>query len=94
MDWQIDLDLDPTAPPYVASATFGGVQRRLQIRYNRRAAQWAIDLLDTDGSAIIAGQPLIESFPLFSRHKATDSRVPSGDLWRVGSALVYVAPES
>ena len=94
MDWQIDLDLDPTAPPYVASATFDGVQRRLRIRYNRRAAQWSIDLLDVDGSAIVAGQPLIESFPLFSRHKATDSRVPAGDLWRVGSALVYVAPES
>lgn len=89
---QIDLVLDSTAPPFAATASFDGVQRRLRVWWNLRSSAWTIDLLDIDGTAIVAGQPMIEGFPLLSRHKNTDSRVPAGDLWLIGSALVYQSP--
>lgn len=50
----------------------------LSFRWNPRAATWALDVADTDGSMIIAGRALTANAPVFL--SCRDARRPSGEL--------------
>lgn len=86
----IPLTLDPDAPPTVASVELDGTEYLLRVAYNLRDAAWYLSLSTTDDTLLVGSQPLIAGWPLLSIHKATDDRIPRGDLWLVGGALSYV----
>ena len=84
------LSFDTTAAPFESDAALDGTTYVLRVYYVLRDEAWYVDLLDATGDAIVAGQPLVDGWPLFSLHKRTDPRVPQGDMWRSGASLVYV----
>lgn len=90
---QFDIVLDTEAPAFEVAAVLDGVDYVLTIGYNARDEEWYLDLADANADPIVAGQPLIEGWPLLSLYKRTDTRAPQGDLWLVGSSLVYVEAE-
>jgi len=85
----IEITLDITAPPFNVSALLDGVNYGLRVEYNARDASWFLSLSSADGDLLVGSQPLIENWPLLSRHKATAVGMPQGGLYLVGSALIY-----
>lgn len=86
----IPLTLDTNAPLTVANVDLDGTEYLLRYAYNLRDAAWYISISTSDDTLLVGSQPMIDGYPLFSIHKATDSRLPRGDMWRVGSSLTYV----
>lgn len=86
----IPVVFDTQAPPTVASVELDGTEYLLRMAYNERDAAWYMSLSTTDDTLLVGSQPVISGWPLLSIHKATDSRIPRGDMWLVGSSLTYV----
>jgi len=86
----VGLVLDTEAPPFDVTATLDGVEYGLRVEYNARDAAWFLSLRGSDGATLVGSQPLIEGWPLLSRHKPTAVGMPQGDLYLVGSELVYL----
>ena len=88
-DLSIEITLDTEAPPFDLAVTLDGVNYGLRIEYNARDAAWFLSLSSEEGDLLIGSQPLIENWPLLSRHKATFEGMPQGDLYLVGESLIY-----
>ncbi len=88
-DVTIALTLDTIAPPFDLAVSLDGVEYGVRVQYNARDAAWFLSLRDAAGSLLVGSQPMIESFPLLSRHKATATGMPQGDLYLQGSTLIY-----
>jgi hypothetical protein len=56
-----------------------GTSYGFELRWNERAGCWAIDFLDRDGSALLAGKRVALGIPLAAR-AAHDSALPPGQL--------------
>ena len=84
------IRLDTEAPPLVLDCVWDGTTYVVQVAYLPRDDGWYLSVSDTTGDMMVGGVPLIPSWPLLSRYKNTDSRLPRGDLFFVGQSLVYV----
>lgn len=85
----IPLTLDTGAPPFEFTTELDGVAYILLVEYNARDESWFLSISDEDGALLVGAQPLIEEWPLLSRHKALSADLPQGDLYIVGQTLVY-----
>jgi len=88
-DITIAITLDTAAPPFDVSATLDGIEYTLRVEYNARDIAWFLTILDVDDAVLVASQPMIEGWPLLSRHKPTFAGMPQGDLYLQGDTFVY-----
>jgi len=88
-DLSIPIVLDSESPSYDIAVTLDEIAYILRIEYNARDDSWFVSLYDESGELLIGSQPLIEGWPLFSRHKPTFADMPQGDMYLVGDSLIY-----
>lgn len=86
----LGLKLDNEAPSFTGAVTLDGIAYAIRVEWNRRDSAWFLSLYDGGGVLLVGSQPMIEGFPLLSRHKSTVEGMPQGDLYLVGSDLIYV----
>lgn len=72
------IDIDKDAIPYRFDITLGNSVYLMDVRYNRLADLFTIDLYTQDEDVITYGEPIIYGKPLFS--DMADSRLPISEL--------------
>jgi hypothetical protein len=80
----LKIPTDPgDAAPYSMQVALDGAVYTLGLRWNARAGLWFLDVATADGVAVCCGEPVVNGYPLLSRHK--DARLPPGVLRAVAS---------
>lgn len=72
------IDIDKESIPYRFDITLGNSVYLMDVRYNRMADLFTIDLYTQDEDVITYGEPVIYGKPLFS--DMADSRLPISEL--------------
>jgi hypothetical protein len=63
---------------YTETVTLDAVSYVLSFRYNSRMARWIFSISTTDGIALLAGIPLLPSYPLTDRFIGRIEGLPAG----------------
>ena len=74
----IEIPLRTDIYSYFQNVVIDGVVYRMDVRYNGRMERWIIGLSDAEGNALLAGIPLLPSYPLTEKFRGCIENLPAG----------------
>jgi hypothetical protein len=86
-----EIPLRSDSPAFKFQVTLDTVEYTLQFSWNSRMSRWFFDILTSDGTAILMGQPVLVNFALIARFK--DVLLPPGRIYFYDTSGLATDPD-
>lgn len=73
-----EIPLRTDLPAYTQEVVLSGSVYQIGISYNARMQRWLMDIMDSTGAMMLAGIPLLVSFPLTDQYIGRIAGFPTG----------------